>query len=710
MNQETWLEMDLYWFQQGDWKDSVPALFDRLVPLWSWAPEARKGLTLCAGWLMDSILAWNGNPDDPIPTCEPPTYQPWTYRRAGALIGEIKAEANRRGIDDFHVALLVLASEHMVIDESLCIGWCGRTDEADERAKYHIRGGWCAKHPEVISRTRPLFRWGAAVQPDASDPVVEDEPLPFWEYLARKTASVSGALNIDGVLFRDGVFTPAYIRGGAKRYADPDERDLLTRHMIDSFQLMKALRPGFLVMGYSSGTSAMEEYRSHGFDLEAVAQSGCLDLWITQTWASAWQDYWPAHSMGYTFQLTSLLVHAAQLAKTPCRHLFLIETFDAWEPFDSIRQYPAKVAWEIWAYSHAAVRLPDGAIKQAAGVYVSWMNRGPELLGTDGVDFLVQNFREAASDLKQQPVPGGPVLVYDRDTLQALTREPTEYSRGEEIDDWSAMLIKYGVPVLSITRTEWLGACEADGFILGPTRALASDAVSSLLQKAEQGVPLLLLGQASAHHARLVEAWEILTESVPVTKKLPSAGLLALHLAEAVGTEAVVLNQRARSLGRGAAWESLIECLSGPVAARHRHRRVVLWETPEWGTPGDLHLSIRSIESPQTYMAIAHEMAREGWGGEAVQWQNNDWTKPAAWLFWRCPGRGLTLLVGNLETGLTGNSQFCIRGEARLTQIAGIETPYALKPTELEWKDNVIYVGLRAYRTALVRVTRSRDT
>ena len=98
----------------------------------------------------------------------------------------------------------------------------------------------------------------------------------------------------------------------------------------------------------------MEEWCSNGFDLELVARSGHLDLWITQTWASAWQDYWTCHSQGYTFQLANVLAHLAMLADTLCKHLFLIEMFDVWEPWDSIHQYPSKVIWEIWAYSHAA--------------------------------------------------------------------------------------------------------------------------------------------------------------------------------------------------------------------------------------------------------------------------------------------------------------------------------------------------------------------
>ena len=81
MNKECWTEMDLYWFQGGAVDDKVRELFDRLTPLWTREPDARKGLTICAGWLYDSVLYWNGRLEDPIATCQAPTYEVWTYLR-----------------------------------------------------------------------------------------------------------------------------------------------------------------------------------------------------------------------------------------------------------------------------------------------------------------------------------------------------------------------------------------------------------------------------------------------------------------------------------------------------------------------------------------------------------------------------------------------------------------------------------------------------
>ena len=42
LDQECWLEMDLYWFEGGYPKERVEQLFDRLSPLWLRKPERGK--------------------------------------------------------------------------------------------------------------------------------------------------------------------------------------------------------------------------------------------------------------------------------------------------------------------------------------------------------------------------------------------------------------------------------------------------------------------------------------------------------------------------------------------------------------------------------------------------------------------------------------------------------------------------------------------
>jgi len=658
MDNECWLEMDLYWFQGGSAEEQVAKLFDRLTPLWSRNPAARKGLSICVGWLFDMVLYWNGDASQVIPCCQPPTYEAWTYERLNKLIAKIKIEAGKRGHDDFHVALLLMGIETQSFPESACEGWSGRTELQDDKVIYDIEGRWFPEHQEVYDSRFDKFFFGAPVNVPADEKISCSTRPTFGQYFADKLVSAMEATGFDSVVLRDHIFTPAYIRGSRKgRYMAQESREAWTTSIITTLARIKAHRPDFIVIGYSSGTSSVEEWRSHGFDLESVAESGCLDLWITQTWASAWGDYWPAHSMGYTFQLANALVHQAMLAKTPCKHMFLVETFDAWEPWDSIHQYPSKVMWEIWAYSHASVLMPDRKVSRSHGHYVSWMNRRHNLLPERTVDMLVGALNEASSDLKRDPTPGGLCIVYPRASFEASLNEPVEQSRGEEVDDWAAMLIKFGLPVLSITRSEWLSKVDADGFLY-PLASFVSDSDAKVLSEK----PSLLMGDSSRISPHLRELLGLKTEQQPLTSNGPEAATISTAIATIKGVNGLAINQHRRSLSASQSLSVGIECLGGPVFAQTKNANCWVWETPEWGTPFELHMSAESIESPRLFSIVAEVFGAKGWGSRQLHWTNDMWIRPVCFLFWRYPSGEERILLANLETGVTGNSQFCVAG------------------------------------------------
>ena len=659
MNDECWLEMDLYWFQGAPPEQRAVELVDRLRRLWTRSSGARKGLSLCVGWLYDTILAFNGRMDDVIPTCQPPTYEPWTYRRFAELIAIVKAEAARQGVGPLHVALMVIGVPSMEVDE--CEGFSGRTEQAKEKAGYHIASPWFKAHPEVRDDRFDLFYFGAAVNVPHDEAVCREPHPTFGSYFADKLCSLAEHVGLDAIVLRDAIFSPAYVRGSRRgRYADPGA----ARDWTDSFATLlariKSNRPQLITIGYNSGISPVEEWRSHGFDLERLARSGNLDMWITQTWGSAWQDYWPQQSGGFTFQLANVLLNLAMLEPTPCRHMFLIEAFDAWEPWDSIHQYPSKVAWEIWAYSHAAMLRGDQPPARPGGCYISWMNRRRELLPRETVDWLVGVMTDAAEDLARNPVPAGPCLVFDRAAMELSLSDPTDTSRGEELDDWSAMLLKSGCPILSITRAEYAAATRADAYIL--PSVISPSLVEWIVRCAESGTPVLTVGEASHLPDALRRSLTIALESSRRTAPLPTAAVVSPELASSIGTAGLTLCQRRRTLAASSGWATLITALDGPVFARHRSAPFWIWETPEWGTPLELNVTTQTIQSPQTSVAVAQCFRQGGWGAARVNWSNQDWLKPVCLLVWNYPTGESAVLLGNLETGVTGNSQNCAKG------------------------------------------------
>ncbi|MCX7018206.1 MAG: hypothetical protein WCK47_08285 [bacterium] len=707
MNKECWLEIDLCWFQGGQPQEKAAELFNRIEPLWKRNPTARHGLSLCAGWLLDIVLCWNGNLDDVIPTCMPPVYETWSYRRLAELITALKHEADRHGIQNFNVALMMIGVESMTMDP--CEGFSGRTEEIKETARYYITSQWFRDHREVFDPRFDLFYFGATVI-TSSDEAACREPHPTLAvYFADKLCDLAAAIGLDAIVLRDAIFSPAYVRGNSRaRYMEPAARRDWTSAFSSLFARIKSNNPRFIVIGYNSGISPVEEWRSHGFDLEQLAREGHFDLWITQTWGSAWQDYWPQQSSGFTFQLANVLVNLAMLAETRTRHMFLVETFDAWEPWDSIHQYPSKVAWEIWAYSHAAVLKPEGDPCRSAGCYISWMNRRKELLPEQTVTWLVGMLDACSADLSRNPTPSGPCLIYHRAGLEHLLDHPTPYSQGEEMDDWCAMIMKYGLPVLSITRSEWAPMTQADAYIFPAPANLSADVIQWISTRIKEGLPFIFTGLAAQMPELLRRELNVDLEESIVTETLPSCAFLSPKLSVAAGARGLVINQRRRILRSSPHWESLITCLDGPVFAKHKLHPCWIWETPEWGTLRELNLTTQSIQSPQTYVAIVKALHHLSWGAARINWDNLDWLKPVCFLAWGDACGEMTILLGNLETGITGNSQNCAKGN-----LAWGDPGYKLSahnmliPGRIAASDQQAVISLSSHKSCLIHLKKA---
>ena len=654
---ERCLEMDLYWFQKGELHSRVKELFQRVTPLFTREQDGMNGISLCVGWLFDSVLYWQGNLSDKIVTCQPPTYQEWSYGQLKQLIVLLRQEAAVRGIPNFYCAISLLGGETMAYDaEHTCEGWSGRTQETTHRAHYNIHGKWFFEHPEINKQRLGIFDFHAQVALPQNEVCSWEASPTFLSYFAQKLTDMSRAVGLDGVVLRDGVFAPSYIRGADVRYKPSEKRREITDCFIELFSEIKRLLPNYRIIGYNSGTSSMEQLRSHGFDLEAVAASGKLDLWITQTWASAWQDYWPANGMGFTFQLQAMLTEQAMLSKTPCRHMFLVETFDAWEPWDSIHSYPDKVAWEMWAYSHAGV-LEAEKTQYADGCYISWMNRGETLIPQATVESIQDTLNMISENLEDAPKPGGACILYSRKGMIDSMDQGGDTSRGEEFDDWCAMIQKYGVSIVSAVRSEDLETAPEAECYLCPTVCSQDPQVEAFLLRILQSkIPVLFMGVADMLAPKVRDLVGISVHAVD-QKELPQAGMVSHPGQKQVRTEAVVMNQYRQSMDFSEVWEPIITVSSGPVLAVHRQLPIAIWETPEWGTPRELHLTFESVQSPQTYLLVAEIVKK--WC--QVKWENADQQKPVNLLYWN-RGEKAEVLLGNLETGYLGNSQFAAKG------------------------------------------------
>lgn len=323
------------------------------------------------------------------------------------------------------------------------------------------------------------------------------EGMPVHKAYAEQWGSLSKAHGLDAVMLRDSLGMPLPYERWAPLGAlapSPDAIRNSTAAVATLVREIKKANPQSLVLMYSNEASAVADSRSNCMDLESIAKEGYLDVWVDQTWAGAWNEvglrqesFWNRPTLGWTYQLGYTLLHAAVLEDTKVRHYLLIETFDAWESWDVIHTAPERLRWGIWAYSHAAVKTPKG-LKLPAGSYISWANQGKRLLEPEDIRFLASNANAAIADARNTTGVFGSTLVYSREAMQCQAEHAVpNRDIKERIDEQAASVDKWPVPILSVTRVEWLPQVDSDLLIFRTPSHLAPQETAYIAKLIRKG-------------------------------------------------------------------------------------------------------------------------------------------------------------------------------------------------------------------------------
>lgn len=513
---DRWLEIDLYWFEHKDMAGSVEKFWDRFYPLMA-DVDGWKGVILNVGWISDYILEWHGDLNELIRfpknmevgpffkiygqfsgntidrmqkgkerfnATDPPqvvNYEQWTYSDLKKLSASIKKIALKKyGLTDIKVGTFVLGFESIYGGD--------KTNFIKSHPDAYV-----SNFPNLVARlSADKTKYGAF-----PGGIPEGTPLP--EFFGKQWGSFSKTLGFDVIVLRDSYMgVGIYDRKGPYGKTAPADTVKIKRWSEATAELVKQTKvsnPNALVIGYSNAASAVADLRVNCFDLETIAQEGYLDGWIDQTWAGAWNEvgqrpnwFWNRQTLGWTYQLAYMLTHAAVLANSRVHHYFLTETFDAWESWDIIHNARERLRWGIWAYSHAAVKTPGG-LKMPSGSYISWCNQGKNLLSAEDVRFLATETNDALTDARETKQIYGPTLVYCRSAMEWQSNNKPSASMKEWIDEQAGTLMKWSIPVLSITRSEFLPDVESDMFIFQTPVHLQKKEKENIINILQSGKP-----------------------------------------------------------------------------------------------------------------------------------------------------------------------------------------------------------------------------
>jgi hypothetical protein len=655
---DRWIEMDLQWFDPDRLNEQILLLLDRLAPLYR-SVSGKRGLIFNVGWLIDLVTEWTGRADQPLPLHSRRTagWNERTYAHLRSFFAAMKQHAQAIDLADLQIGVLFVNWGHVVWPPDIKI--------------YDFDSDWYDRHPEVygpptsfigMPELHPGKTLHADRYPYAMCPNGVDDGRPFIDLFAAQWGSVSRFLQIDALVLRDGFMGPmTYVRNGpfgAMASSDPDDLQHWTEEVRRLFREVKAANRDVWLMGYSSAVSAVADWRVGGVDFESVIADGAIDAWIDQTWGGAWQDWWHQEWKGWTFQLAYLLLHgvmieaANQRRATPCKHYHLIETFDAWEPWDTLHQVPGKLRWAMWAFSHAAVLDQSGTPQVPAGSYISWANQFTgQLLSEADVAFVRDNLDAAQASAAQIEAVYGPTAVYQRSTMEWLSKHHPDWNVSEWIDEQIGFMMKWGAPILSATRSEWLTEAHPEA-IVSQTPGHLSDGARSPLLSLLPTTPTLIVGRADVIDPEILKL-----AGVEISGDLQAKGYVqASPRASALKDDLPEFNILHLPAHQPivARREILFRTEATPTLVRRGH--VIYWQPPDWSEPANAFLPRYQVGSLASHALAARVLMDAARSNGASYIEHVPFAQPVTFHMWRSAGK-IHLLLGNLETGLTGDAR-----------------------------------------------------
>ena len=689
---DRWLEIDLYWFEHKDMEKSVNQFWDRFNPLLS-DVDGWRGVIQNVGWINDYILEWHGDMNetmqlpksmkkwswfkdegqlagnsaertelwkDRFTKADPPeviNYEPWTYSDLKKLSELLKKVALKRyGFKDVRIGTFVLGFESIYGGDKNIF------------AKTH-KNAYLNNAPNLVALlSADNKKYGAF-------PKGIPENTPFTEFFGKQWGDFSKAVDLDVIVFRDS-YLGVGIYGRTGPYgktapADPKKVKSWSDATADLVKQTKISNPLALVIGYSNAACAVADWRVNCFDLEAIAKEGFLDGWIDQTWAGAWNEvgqrpetFWNNQLLGWTYQLCYMLGHAALLADTRVHHYFLTETFDAWESWDIIHNARERLRWGIWAYSHAAVKKPEG-LKMPCGNYISWCNQGKRLLSEEDVRFLAETSDEAIRDAKETTKILGPTLVYCRSAMEWQSANKPDQTIGEWIDEQAGTLTKWSVPILSITRSEYLPQVESDMFIFQTPVHLKESEKSNICEILTSGKPTAVFACAAGGLDKDISAIVGVStdDTITAIKYIGTTNYKTGGIFEAIPNTFPVFqpytkNRTIKEL------EIIYSVYSSPCLTfnKSKGKNLIFWNPPELSNnlKNDAGLNGTSLDqilgSPTPFVLTSRLINKVMKESNHINSEKIEQYQPVNLCVWQLKNGNYQVLAGNMEEGINHSS------------------------------------------------------
>jgi len=255
-------------------------------------------------------------------------------------------------------------------------------------------------------------------------------------------------------------------------------------------------------------------------------------------------------------------------------------------------------------------------------------------------------------------------LVYNRPYLDWLEHQHPDWMVKEFIDDYAGMLMKWQVPILSISRIEWLPKVQSDLFVFQTPAHLDSESAHAILKLYRSGEPVAIVSDPEWGIDKNLE--EILH---PPCKTISQERALEGAWLKSRGGQVTAGESPSFELWQGSYEQttatsgkivykagSCPDLILGDAEGKHW----LFWNPPyfspnEFGGDGTMD---RLIASPEPYVLAARSMlALLADTGRSPFDPAHPVTLPLAVHYWEGSNGEIELLTGNLERSLPDDSE-----------------------------------------------------
>ena len=654
INKDRWIVMDFAWFRPETAQSQADSLFERYLPVWQ-NTSGEKGIIFNINWVVDFITEYNGDINQKLPFHTPNSawWNSKTYKDIKDLIGLMRSKAAAAGLTNFHVGMECIAFRDLVM----------------EQGKYNYPSDWAARHPELFKNygvIDPTCKLEKDKYVYAARPKGIRQGEYFSAFFGEQWGFVSKAMGMDVLLLWDSWATlKAYNRCGAfgdRASGDPSKNKAISDAVIRTFRDIKKGNPDALLIGYSSGASAIGELRVNTFDLEALVADGSIDIWIDQTWGGAWNDFWGMERDGWTFQLAYQLQHATMIAAgnlkrtKPCKHYNIVAPLDAYEPWDIIHSTPNKLRWSIWAQNNACVITPNG-YKHIDGSVLAWANSPfMKLLSKADVAVIADALNAADRCAAEMKTIYGATFVYNKSVTDWLNAKDPASLNAEWIDEQTAMMMKWGMPCMSATRAEWMPAQDTirKNWIYQLPGQLAPSVVDQIEQISKTGSPQLFIGRVDRMDRRLLDLAGISFKDT-LYSRADYECIMEANAEPGLAKQTNVYLSEFKPV-LPAEGTTYVRTPQTALVTQSSKTPTFYWMPPDWRHPSQASLDLQQFGSIVPYYTVVREMQRASRRSGLTHMRPSPVMTPVTFHFWES-GKRIYFLFGNLESGSIGDSR-----------------------------------------------------